>query len=755
MPLIQSGMSLVVSSVVASGLGFVFWLVAARQFTSAEIGISSAIVTAMILLTDFSQLGLKIGLVRFLPTAGADTRRLIVNSYVTAASIAAVAATVFVVGLDLWAPDLDVLRSSPYVFVFFVLSVACWVLFVLEDSVLLGLRMAPWVPIENGVFGLLKIVLLFPLAAFGGEIGVFLAWAIPVFVIVGAVNVGIRRRLDRGPVTSDGSTYRRAPKPLSMRTVFSYSLVDWTASASRTAVIGVLPLLVLAQRGSSESAYYFLAWTIAYSIYFLSNNVADALVAEASYDEDSVDRHTLHSGLLSMAISVPIVVVAAIAAPLVLRAFGAEYAAESATVLRLLLVGAIPNVVVRTFIGRLRAERRMGAVFAYEASLAVAVLVSSWLLLGPFGIEGLGIAWLAMLSVAALYALSAESVWWWAPRLDTRIVNLIRIVVARARRLERFLPALALDAEIRRSLEVRYDSLPQWKRIGVSHDTQTVTVDGHQGRPPLRVELARTERGNDRLRRRHRAVQRLMSIDAAPALRAMVPYPIEYSDGGDRHLLIESVISGRPGNTVTELPVDELVARVLRPIGELHAATAERVEVDNVLLERWVVVPLRAMASSNHVSLAELAPIERALMTDLDGRTVDAAMLHGSLTLTNSLFDTTGRLTGLLNWEWTGFGPSVIDRASLALSALSIGSGTDPGILVRRLMEAPEEMSSHLALATVETDLDPTTIVLLAWLRHVVPRLVGFQSGSTGRFWVARNVVPVLGQPVLTRRVPA
>ncbi len=769
MPLIQSGMALVASSVLTSGLGFVFWIVAARQFSSAELGVGSAIITAMILLADTSQLGLKTGLVKFLPMAGADTRRLIVNAYVVSAVIAAATALVFVLGVDLWAPDLNVLQSSPLALTVFVLSCAFWVIFLLEDSVLLGLRMTPWVPVENGVFGLLKIILLFPLAGMTGDLGVFLAWALPVFLIVIAVNVGVDRRVaatrpsptvrrpdtPHGPATNGSTPHPVSGRRLAVREVYAYSLVDWTATASRTVVIGILPLLVLAQLGSSQNAYYFLAWTIAYSVYILSANIGDALVAEASYDEDNLDRHTLHSGLLSMAISVPIVLVAAAAAPWVLRAFSAEYVDEATTVLRLLLLGAIPHVITRTFVGRLRAERRMTAVFVYESLLSAGVLVVGWLLLEPFGINGLGIAWLVMLTIAALYALAAESLWWWAPRIDSRVVRLGRRLFRLARRAEEFRSSPALDGEVRRRLAVRYASPPDWRRIAVSNDTQTVVVDGHQGRPPLRMELARTPSGNDQLRRRYRAVNRLMSMDALPALRAIVPYPIEYANEGDRHLLIESVISGRSGAEVDWRPVTDLVVATLEPVAELHEVTAEVVTIDNFLLERWVALPLKSLAASHHIPVADLAPIEQLLVDELDERAMTCSMIHGNLTLDNALFDPNRRLTGLINWQWTGFGPTAIDGATLALSALALDPGRDLGPLVRDLLRQPEPLLTHPAMNGSIPEIDPRALVLLGWLRHVVPRLVSFESAATGRFWIARHVTPVLGHGALGRSIPA
>jgi len=43
--------------------------------------------------------------------------------------------------------------------------VACWAIFTMQDSVLVGLRSAFWVLVENGIFGVVKIVLLVLLVA--------------------------------------------------------------------------------------------------------------------------------------------------------------------------------------------------------------------------------------------------------------------------------------------------------------------------------------------------------------------------------------------------------------------------------------------------------------------------------------------------------------------------------------------------------------------------------------------------------------
>ncbi len=402
-PLIVSGLSLAGNTMVTSGLGFVFWVVAARLYTPAQVGVSAALIAQMVLLAELAHLGLRTGLVRYLPVTDRGRGRMIATSYLVAATVAAAAAGVFVAGLELWAPELASIAASPGLVIAFVAATAAWVVFLLEDSALIGLRAAIWVPVENGAFGALKLVLLVPLAGAGaaagsgpmGDLGVFWAWTIPVFGVIVAVNVGVARILRATPAQPEGLGWDLAP-------MLRYSLSDWSASLVRNATIGLLPLIVLNEVGREQSAYYFLAWTIAQSIYLLSASVSDALLAEASHDATKVDRYTLQTGLLSLAISTPIVAVAMAASPLLLRAFGSSYASEALVPLWLLLAAAIPNAVVRTYVGRLRVEHRLRTLFALEAGLGLAILVSAWVMLRAVGGVGAAVAWTVVLTVAAV-----------------------------------------------------------------------------------------------------------------------------------------------------------------------------------------------------------------------------------------------------------------------------------------------------------------------------------------------------------------
>jgi hypothetical protein len=76
----------------------------------------------------------------------------------------------------------------------FVAATVVWGIFAIEDAALLGLKRAVIVPVENTVYGAIKLVLLLGFTAFLSAAGIFLSWVIPLAVVVPVVNWLIFRR---------------------------------------------------------------------------------------------------------------------------------------------------------------------------------------------------------------------------------------------------------------------------------------------------------------------------------------------------------------------------------------------------------------------------------------------------------------------------------------------------------------------------------------------------------------------------------
>src|ERR687885_2667573 len=81
LPIYRNAYALVLSSATTSGLGVVYWTLAARLYTPEAVGLNAAAISAMMFLAGVSQLNLMSALVRFIPTAGVRTQRLIVSAY--------------------------------------------------------------------------------------------------------------------------------------------------------------------------------------------------------------------------------------------------------------------------------------------------------------------------------------------------------------------------------------------------------------------------------------------------------------------------------------------------------------------------------------------------------------------------------------------------------------------------------------------------------------------------------------------------
>ena len=76
-PMRRSSYALILGTVITSGLGMGFWVVAGRVLSTEVVGTGAALLSAMSFLATVSTLGLRNSMVRFLASAGASTRALI------------------------------------------------------------------------------------------------------------------------------------------------------------------------------------------------------------------------------------------------------------------------------------------------------------------------------------------------------------------------------------------------------------------------------------------------------------------------------------------------------------------------------------------------------------------------------------------------------------------------------------------------------------------------------------------------------
>jgi O-antigen/teichoic acid export membrane protein len=403
-PLYRNGYALVLSSAATSGLGVVYWILAARNYTTEAIGLNSAVLSAMMFVGGVSQLNLVSALNRFVPQTGRATPRIVKYAFLTSSLVALASSLIFVFGVSVWAPALGSLASSPVLGLWFVITTMAWCIFALQDGVLTGLRQATWVPIQNIIFAFVKIILLISFAKLLPQYGVFASWAISLVIAVFLANLLIFRRL----IPQHVQAVELEEMPIVPAQIVSYVVGDYVGFLFWIATTTLLPIIITQQAGVSANAYYFLSWTIAHSLYLVSGNMGMSLIAEAVVDHTKLHIYSYKVFIQTARLLVPVVVIMILCAPYILRLFGNNYVTEGTTLLRLLCISTLPNIVTSLYTNIARVQRRMTAVVLVLALLCTLVISLSYVLLGIYGITGVGLAWLLSQTIVAAMLLFTQ-----------------------------------------------------------------------------------------------------------------------------------------------------------------------------------------------------------------------------------------------------------------------------------------------------------------------------------------------------------
>jgi O-antigen/teichoic acid export membrane protein len=402
-PLHRNGYALVLSTFSTSGLGALYWALAARRFSLHEVGIGGSLIASMQLLTNLSSLNFTDVLNRFVPVSGRSTKRLVLLSYGIAVGLGLVSAAVFLAGIGLWTPRLRETIHGPALFAVYVVSVLLWIVFVLQDAVLIGVRRASYVLVENSGYGVMKIVLLFMFASMIPKSAIFLSWTAPLLIVVPAVSLVLFRNL----VPRHVERTRDIAEPITRSIIGRFLVVDYLSSMLWTAAIALTPIIVLAISGASASGYVYIAWTIAYTLVLVSRNMGMSLTTEGAHEPERLWEHTRATLKASFRIIAPLAALLVVGAPLVLAVFGTKYQA-GAGVLRLFALSTIPAMIPLTFVTVARVQKRLTAMLVVTALTTVPVLVLAPILMHIMGVIGMGYAWLIVQSAGAIFLLLGE-----------------------------------------------------------------------------------------------------------------------------------------------------------------------------------------------------------------------------------------------------------------------------------------------------------------------------------------------------------
>jgi O-antigen/teichoic acid export membrane protein len=234
--------------------------------------------------------------------------------------------------------------------------------------------------------------------------GVFLAWIVPMAILLVPVNVLVFRAVVARHRATAPATGGPPLAALGRRGLGAFLAQDYLGQVLMRLGVTLLPVLVVATLGAADNAYFYIPFTIVIAFDMMVLSIGTSIVAESAYDEGLVRDHLRtvvrrYGPLLLAGVAVLVV-----AAPVVLLPFGADYAREGDTALRVLALACIPRalIFVAGAVWRLQGHGRW--LLGVEALMLVLLLGPVVPLAHALQLTGVALAWLGSASAAGLLA---------------------------------------------------------------------------------------------------------------------------------------------------------------------------------------------------------------------------------------------------------------------------------------------------------------------------------------------------------------
>jgi O-antigen/teichoic acid export membrane protein len=406
-PLLRNGYLLAFNSGSTAVVGLLFWTVAAWKYDPVVVGCTTAAIALMKMASEVSQLELGSAMVRFVPSAGQQARRLVAGAHLVCGCLALLVGAGCVVAVPIISPGSKFLHGLLPA-AMFVVAIAVYPLSMIQDGVLVGLRRAALVPVKNLAFAVLKLALVVMLAGVMPTLGIFAAWVLASGAVDTVVGVYLFGWATRGHQRRERGAPAETLPPVSQ--IARFVAADYGGAVCHITAANVLPIMVLTIFGAEQAAYFNIALMIAYFLQLININMGTSLVAETARDPARLAHAVRHVFAHTAKLQVPVVTLMVLVAPALLGVFGADYRSATGT-LRLLALAALPHLLVMVAISSARVQRRLRLLVSVQAAMGALVLPLAWLLMHVVGPSGLGWAVLITQCLLAGLLLMRRDLW--------------------------------------------------------------------------------------------------------------------------------------------------------------------------------------------------------------------------------------------------------------------------------------------------------------------------------------------------------
>lgn len=388
-PLYKSSFFIMLTSISSAGFGFVFWMLAAKFYLPQDVGIATALISSMALLVLLSRFGLDFSIIRFFPEK--DKSKVFSTSAIITTLFAVLFGAIFILGVDIFSPELHLL-NSPSNALLFVIFLTANSIAALTGISFVAIRKAEFYFLQSLLVGL-RVFFIFPLV-FLGAIGIFGAFGISFILAISVSLIFIIKSGIKPAFKIDKGFLNEA---------FHFSAGNYFAGLFIIAPNFILPIMVLHILGAEQTAYYYITFAIASLLFMIPNAIGTSLFVEGSHGE-ALKRTTIKSLLAIFSLLIPAVILLYFSGGWVLGIIGKDYSANGLELLRIMILASIFLAVNFIYFSIKRIQKDVKRLVLLSGLVFALLIGSGYVFMLWFGIVGVGYAWVMSYSVGASMA---------------------------------------------------------------------------------------------------------------------------------------------------------------------------------------------------------------------------------------------------------------------------------------------------------------------------------------------------------------
>lgn len=400
--MLGNSLGLILARAFSMGLGFLFWLVAARLFAPSVVGLTAGAISAIMLCVQLALLGTGSAVIAEYPDRHrrGELDRLLDAAVTLVTVTALVVAAVFLLLAAGTFRELRAVGSLPaYTVLFLGMSVLGTVALLL-DHVSTAQGRGDHVLARSALNGLVTLAPLALLPVATGTIASLRLFAVWVAGGLAACALAFLQ-LGRKPVR-----YRYRPR------------VDWEVTSAlvkrglpnhaltllERAPGLILPVVVTELLSPSVNAYWYTIWMMAWAAYFVPISVGISLFAEISHRPRSTRREVRNAIRSSLVLGLAAAGAVGLLGQPLLTLLGHGYASAGVTPLRILVVAVLPLSFIQAYFAACRATGRLPEAIAMGGASALLAIAATTLTGRVYGLTGMAVCWVAVQAAGGAWA---------------------------------------------------------------------------------------------------------------------------------------------------------------------------------------------------------------------------------------------------------------------------------------------------------------------------------------------------------------